>query len=112
MVHPILSFSGLGSSNSANVAELLAIKAGLRGAKRLNIQILIIEGDSFCAIQWASGVAKEPWKVTGVVWEISDLAKGIQVSFSHIDRSANSKAERLAKEGASHHDLRVILYPL
>lgn len=56
------------------------------------------------------GSCKAPWKVAGVVGEIFYLAKGIQVS-SHIVRSANSKADRLAKEGVSRRDLMVILYP-
>ena len=79
----------------------------LREVKRLNLHNVIIEGDSFCTFQWVSGPAKAPWKVAGVIGEISDLVKGIQVSFSDINRSAN-----MAKEVASRHDLRVILYPL
>lgn len=109
---PILSFSGPAGFNSANVVELLAIATRLRKVKRLNLHHVIIEWDSFCAIQWASGAAKVPWKVASVIGEISDLAKGIQVSFSHIYQSANTEADHLAKEGASRHDLRVILYPL
>ena len=109
---PILSFSGPACFSSINVAELLAIMTGLREAELLNLRNLIIEEDTFCAIQWASGVAKAPWKVAGVIGEILDLAKGLQVSFSHIDQSASTDADCLAKEGASHHDLRVILYPL
>ena len=97
MGHPILSFLGPAGFNSANVTEFPATKASLREAKRLNIQILIIEGDSFCAIWWAPGVAKAPWKVDGVVGESSDLGKGVQVSFSHIDGSANSEADCLTK---------------
>ena len=39
--------------------------------------------------------------MAGVVGEILDLVNSIQVDFSHIGGSANSEADRLAKEGAS-----------
>ena len=109
---PILSYSGLAGFTLANVAVLLAIRIGLREAKRLNLHNLIIEGDSFCAIQWALGDAKPPWKVAGVVGEIFNLVKSIQLFFSHIGRSANTEADSLAKEGASRHVFWFILYPL
>lgn len=47
--------------------------------------------------------------MAGVVGEI---LISLQVSFSHIDRSANSEADRLAKEGASHPDLLVNVFPI
>ena len=109
---PILSYSGPVGFSSANAAELMAIRPGLREAKRLSFHNLIIEGDSFCAILWASRAVKAPWKVAGVVGEIFYLFNSIQVSFSHIGRSANSKADSLAKEGASSTALRVIVYSL
>ena len=89
-----------------------SIRTGIREAKRLNLHNLIIEGDSFYAIQWASGAAKAPWKVAGVVGEILDLVNSIEVGFSHIGRSANSEADRLAEEGPSRNVLRVIAYSL
>ena len=94
------------------MAELLAIRTGLREAERLNLHNLIIEGDFFCAIQRTSGAAKAPWKVVGVVGVILDLLNSIQVAFYHIGRSANSEADHLAKEGVFRNALRVIVYPL
>ena len=109
---PIFSFSGPAGFSSVNVAELLAIRTGLREAKRLNLPNLIIEGDSFCGIQGPSGAAKAPWKVAGVVGEILDLVNSIQAAFSHIGWSANLEADSLAEEGASRNALRLIVYPL
>lgn len=44
-----------------------------------------------------------------MVGEILYLVNSIQVSFFHIGRSANSEADRLAKEGSSRTALRVIV---
>ncbi|RWR73880.1 WD40 repeat [Cinnamomum micranthum f. kanehirae] len=83
---------------SANEVELLAIRIGLREALLLNLPNLIVEGDSFRAIQWAKASAKAPWKLAGVVDGILDLARSLQVTFSHVLRSANSEADFLARE--------------
>ena len=77
-----------------------------------NIKPTIVEGESFCAIQWGKATAKAPWKLAGVVDEILDLARRPQVTFFHIDHSANLKADHLAKEGASHPVLLVNMFPL
>lgn len=108
----VLSFSGSTGVCFANEAELLAIRTGLREALHLNLLNLIVEGDSFCAIQWARASAKPPWKLMGVVDEILDLARSLLVTFSHILRSANSEVDQLAKEGASHCILSVNMFPL
>eukprot|EP00268_Persea_americana_P045111 TRINITY_DN4585_c3_g1_i1.p2 TRINITY_DN4585_c3_g1~~TRINITY_DN4585_c3_g1_i1.p2 ORF type:complete len:104 (+),score=18.22 TRINITY_DN4585_c3_g1_i1:2756-3067(+) len=52
---------------SANEAELLAIRTGFGEALRLKLPNLIVQGDSFCAIQWAKASAKAPWKLVAVV---------------------------------------------
>ena len=41
-----------------------------------------------------------------MVGDILDLATSLRVSLSHIDQSANSEANRLAKEGVFRLDLR------
>ena len=106
---PILSFLGPAGFSLANVVELLALRTCLREAKHLSLHNLIIEGG---ATRWALGATKAPWKVAGVVGEILELVNSIRVAFSNIDRSANSEADLLAKEGASRNVLQVIVYPL
>lgn len=75
---------------------------GLRQAYRCKLHNLFVEG----------AATKPPWKVAGVVDEILDLAGNLQFSFSHIDRSANSEANRLAKDGVSNPMLMVNVFPL
>eukprot|EP00268_Persea_americana_P012041 TRINITY_DN15051_c1_g1_i2.p1 TRINITY_DN15051_c1_g1~~TRINITY_DN15051_c1_g1_i2.p1 ORF type:complete len:110 (+),score=21.76 TRINITY_DN15051_c1_g1_i2:32-361(+) len=77
MGSPILSFSVPAGVCSANEVELLAIIIGLREALRLNLPNLIVEGDSFCAIQWTKASTKAPWKLAGGVDEILDLARSL-----------------------------------
>lgn len=55
---------------------------------------------------------KAPRKVAGVVYEILDLTRSLQDSFSHIDQSAHSEADRHAKEGVSNPMLMVNMFPL
>ena len=109
---PVLSFLGPAVVCSANEAELLANRTGLREALCLNLSNLIVEGDCFCAIQWAKASAKAPWKLAGVVDVILDLARSLQVTFSHILQSANSEADFLAKEGAYLPTLSINMFPL
>lgn len=51
----ILSLSGLVGSCSVNKAEMLSMRTSLMEAHLLNLQNLMVEGNSLCAIRWASG---------------------------------------------------------
>eukprot|EP00268_Persea_americana_P034085 TRINITY_DN3370_c1_g2_i3.p1 TRINITY_DN3370_c1_g2~~TRINITY_DN3370_c1_g2_i3.p1 ORF type:complete len:167 (+),score=20.75 TRINITY_DN3370_c1_g2_i3:1551-2051(+) len=63
--YTILSYSGPTRICSINKAELLALKIGLRKAINLHPHRLLVEGDSFCTIQWAS-----PSSTTLGTWQI------------------------------------------
>lgn len=60
----------------------------------MDLRHIIVEGDSFFAIRWASGFSKAPQKYTVVVEEVIDLARHLEVSFIHVKMTAN----KLAKE--------------
>ena len=67
----------MGSNYLGFLAELLSLKIGLREAVRFNPQLLIVEGDSSCAIKWASQASMVPWYHTDVVVEVVEIAKNI-----------------------------------
>eukprot|EP00268_Persea_americana_P065005 TRINITY_DN8614_c0_g1_i4.p1 TRINITY_DN8614_c0_g1~~TRINITY_DN8614_c0_g1_i4.p1 ORF type:complete len:144 (-),score=24.76 TRINITY_DN8614_c0_g1_i4:84-515(-) len=105
----LLSYSGPASFCSINKAKVLALKIGLREAKNLNVTHLSVEGDSFCAIQWAAKKSKPPWYLLDIIEEVLDISKSLDVSFYHINRSANKVADHLAKEGVSRQSLLISL---
>lgn len=55
-----------------NKLELPALRAGLGEASSLNLAGLVEEGDSKCAIRWASGRCKPPWNLLDEVEEVVD----------------------------------------
>lgn len=60
----------------------------------------MVEGESFCAIRWASRHSKSKalWCMIDIAEEL-DLAKKLNISFTHTRRAANEAADDLAKEG-------------
>lgn len=66
---------------------------------KLNLRGITIERDSFCAIRWASGDRGRPWRFADIMEEVIALARSVEASFVHINRTANSDADALAKEG-------------
>ena len=58
-----------------------------------------MESDSFNAIAWVSKRMTNHWKFYFQLNEIRELSIGINVSFYHEVRSANSMTDVLAKQG-------------
>ena len=85
--------AGFGSNNKA---ELLALRASIHQATKLNLQRLIIEGDSYCVIQWARQSSNPPWNLIYIIEEVVHLSRELNVSFHHV---ANYEADKLTKEG-------------
>ena len=67
-----------------------------------------MEGDSSCAIKWASQASMALWYLTDVVKEVAEIAKSINISYNLIKRSANLEADRLAKDGVSRPSLCIV----
>ena len=95
----ILSYSGPAGFCSINKAELLALNVGLREASRMNPQRLLVTGDSASVLQWALNPSTAPWYLADLSEEMAQMSTALNISFSHIRRSANAEADRLAKEG-------------
>ena len=93
------NYPGLVDSMNATAAEVNAMSIGCRELLSLRSYNTIIEGDSFSAIQWGSGKASHPWRLTYSVLEVQDTAKQLGASFHHVHREANVMADALAKEG-------------
>ena len=61
----LLCYSGPTGFCSINKAELMALNIGLQEAFCLNLQNLIVEGDSACVIRWASSSCNYSWYLSG-----------------------------------------------
>lgn len=60
---------------------------------------LIVEGDSACVICWGSNTSNTPWYLADLFEEVIELSSSLNVSFQHINRMVNDRADMLAKEG-------------
>ena len=63
----VKKLSGPVSSSDSNGAEVSALLFGCRELCKLGGYKAIIEGDSFSAIQWASGKSTFPWRLADLV---------------------------------------------
>ena len=107
----LLAYSGPAGLCSITKAEVVALNIRLREALRLNPQLLVIEGDSSCAIKWASQPSSAPWYLADIVGEVVVNSNKVHISFHLIKRDANSEVDCLAKEGVSKPDLHIVTNP-
>lgn len=85
-----LSFSGATGFGTTNMAEMEALlHIGIREAHLRHFQHIVVEGDSLCAIRWASRRCSAPWALMDAVEEVRDLSKDVEISFVHVKTSAN-----------------------
>ena len=89
-----------------NFAELCALKLLLRLARMHNLDKIQIFGDSQLVINWASGKYKiQNLELALILQEVHYLSDSFDhVSYKHIYRERNSKADLLAKAGGSIHE--------
>lgn len=87
------------SIKDSNEAEILTIKRALIIWKDYGQGNLIIEEDSANAFKWALGLQRPPWRLINVVRKVRELAKGMEVSFTKVGRSANGVVDFFAKLG-------------
>lgn len=85
---------------------------GLQKVPKRNLDLIIVEGDSLFAIQWAQGIAVTSCHPMDVTGEICDLTKDQTISSSRILRSVNgvvySSINRSVKTANSFHDLDLV----
>lgn len=60
-----------------------------------------VEGDSKVVVGWGLGHSPDYWKHAQYIHEIMDLIQVLNISLSHIPRSQNDSADKLAKWGAT-----------
>lgn len=82
----LISYLGPARFCLINQAELMALNVGLHEVCRQNLHGILVEGDSFCVIQWAtSWAALAPWYLADILEEVQDLSKYLEASFLHIN---------------------------
>lgn len=69
----------------------MALLIGLHEARCFNFRHLCIEGDSYCAVQWAGGISNPPWYLADILEEVIYLSKSMKVSFHHIKPNSNGR---------------------
>ena len=103
--HFISFKAGLGLGTN-NYAELCALKLLLRLARMHNLDKLQIFGDSQLVINWVSGKYKlQNLELSLILQDVHYLSDRFEfVSYNHIYRERNSKADLLAKAGGNLHE--------
>ncbi|KAG9439310.1 hypothetical protein H6P81_019475 [Aristolochia fimbriata] len=96
----LLAYSGPIGQSTSNMAEARALLAGIKIYSTNFSGPLRIEGDSALVIGWSTK-GSPPWKLRNIFYEITELTAGWQIQWSRIPRSANSLADKLAKEGVT-----------
>ena len=92
-----------------NVAEYKGLILGLKQLKFLNINKVIVKGDSMLVINHMTGKYKvnAPHLIT-LYNEAKELIKDIEVIFLYIPRLQNKEADQLANEGLKQHCMKPI----
>lgn len=74
---------------------------GLRELNCLRLKEHEVEGDSAVVISWGKGDSLGCWCLASILFEIRVLMSLLFVSLSHIDRSQNELADKLANWGVT-----------
>jgi len=96
----------IGDNVTNNYAEYSGLILGLKQALELNIKELIVEGDSLLVINQLTNVYK--CKSENLL-ELNETAKHLakeftSISFQHILRNKNKRADQLANFAVDHHN--------
>lgn len=80
-------------------AEATSLLMGLRELNRLRLKSCEVEGDSVVVISWGRGDNLANWCLAPIIYEICELVSILSVSLSHVTRSQNELADKLANWG-------------
>jgi len=92
-----------------NVAEYKGLILGLKQLKYLNINKVIVKGDSMLVINHMTGKYKvNAPHLIPLYNEAKELIKDIDVTFLYIPRLQNKEADQLANDGLKEHGMKSI----
>ncbi|XP_077217829.1 uncharacterized protein LOC143852327 [Tasmannia lanceolata] len=83
----------------ATEAEVQAVFNGIKKVGRDCLKSVIVEGDSFNVIRWLRGGVAPPWRFLDLFDEMKDILAESDIELIHVRRSANEKADALARRG-------------
>ena len=84
------------------VAEVVAIRDGLKSALEAGFHHIEVEGDNQVVIHAIQGRTKAPWSIAPIIEDIRNLTTGsAHISFQHIYRESNRAADWMAKFGCT-----------
>ncbi|XP_077232068.1 uncharacterized protein LOC143866141 [Tasmannia lanceolata] len=93
------SFWGPLGVTDATEAE---VQAAFNGIKKVSMDCpksVIVEGNSFNVIRWLRGGMAPPWRFLDLFDEMEDILVESDIELIHVRRSANEKADALARRG-------------
>jgi len=96
------------------VAEVTAIRDGLKAALEAGYRHIEVEGDNQIVINAIQGRILPPWRIAPIIEDIKNLSQGcFDISFKHIYREGNMAADWVAKYGCTLQSFSVtfFLYP-
>lgn len=100
IIQGIWSGSEYVGNTTNNVAEYKGLILGLKQLKGLNINKVIVKGDSMLVINHMTGKYKvKAPHLLPLYNEAKELIKDIKVEFLYIPREENKEADHLANEG-------------
>ncbi|XP_077230206.1 uncharacterized protein LOC143863427 [Tasmannia lanceolata] len=100
------AFSGSIGVCDATEAE---VKAAFYGIKKFSggcLDNVIVEGDSLNVMRWLKGGVAPPWRFLAFFDEIEELISGSSTVINHVRRTANEKADLLARRGVGSDSLQ------
>lgn len=90
--------SPISFANSTKV-EVMGLFWGLREVRSLKLENPLVESDSAVVVGWGLGNFNDSWIYAHLIHEIRDLVVTLNVGLSHVPRSQNGMADKLAKWG-------------
>ena len=75
-----------------------ALLVGCHELRKLEGSKVIIEGDSFSAIQWSLGNCSYPWRLADAVEEVQEILSQLDAVLYHVLCEANVSTDNLSKE--------------
>ncbi|XP_077222065.1 uncharacterized protein LOC143855898 [Tasmannia lanceolata] len=80
----IWAFGGPIEVADANEAEVRVVHQGIKFLHNVNLNKVVVEGDSLDVIRWLRGVKVVPWRFASLFDEIWDKIGVASISFTHV----------------------------